>query len=215
MIRYGLYVDGFNFYYQYIKKNDAYKWLNFEALFKNLDLKKGQIQFIRYFTAKVIPSKKYPNESTKQEVFLRALKTVPNMDIHFGVFRVRNVKGKLKNPNDPLTGKTVEISKHEEKGSDVNLASYLLLDCFKDKCDVPLIITNDSDLSTPIKIVRTELKKRIGLVSPEGPHVPHDLKKYASFKKVVSKSHFEKSLFPEKIKDSEGEFHCPKGWSFS
>ena len=44
----------------------------------------------------------------------------------------------------------VRVMKTEEKGSDVNLATYLLVDAFEDRFDVAVIISNDSDLKEPI-----------------------------------------------------------------
>jgi hypothetical protein len=40
-------------------------------------------------------------------------------------------------------------SKVEEKGSDVNLASHLLLDAFQNSFDVGAVLSNDSDLVEP------------------------------------------------------------------
>ena len=67
-----------------------------------------------------------------------------------------------------LTGSTplkrVWVDKTEEKGSDVNLASHLLHDGFKGLYDAAVIITNDSDLAEPIRMVREVLNLRIGIL---------------------------------------------------
>ncbi len=55
----------------------------------------------------------------------------------------------LANPR-PGGARTVEVVKTEEKGSDVNLATYLLLDAFRRRCDSAVVISNDSDLAEPI-----------------------------------------------------------------
>ena len=50
----------------------------------------------------------------------------------------------------PVSGhRYVEILDTEEKGSDVNLASFLLLDGFDDEYELAVVISNDSDLSSP------------------------------------------------------------------
>lgn len=41
----------------------------------------------------------------------------------------------------------------EEKGSDVNLASHLVRDTFRKQFEVAVLITNDSDLAEPVRIV--------------------------------------------------------------
>jgi hypothetical protein len=48
----------------------------------------------------------------------------------------------------------VSIAQREEKGSDVNVASHLLLDVFLNRIDAALVISNDSDLRFPVKEAR-------------------------------------------------------------
>lgn len=48
----------------------------------------------------------------------------------------------------------VEVIKTEEKGSDVNLATYLLLDAFQSRCEAAVVVSNDSDLREPIRVVQ-------------------------------------------------------------
>ncbi len=72
--------------------------------------------------------------------------------------------------NPPRRGaRTVEVVKTEEKGSDVNLATYLLLDAFQHDCNVAVVISNDSDLKLPIEIAQSELGIRVGVVNPHPP----------------------------------------------
>ncbi len=65
--------------------------------------------------------------------------------------------------------RTVEVLKTEEKGSDVNLATFLLLDAFKKDCNVAVVISNDSDLKLPIEVAQDELGLRVGVVNPHPP----------------------------------------------
>ena len=60
----------------------------------------------------------------------------------------------------------VKVLDTEEKGSDVNLASYLLMDGFESQYEVAVVISNDSDLQLPIELVRTRLGKQIGVYDP-------------------------------------------------
>ena len=57
--------------------------------------------------------------------------------------------------------------KTEEKGSDVNLATYLLVDAFRGDAEAFAVVSNDSDLTEPIRIVRHELGKVVGLLNPQ------------------------------------------------
>ena len=48
------YVDGFNLFYGSLKKS-PYKWLNLEALIKNISPEYYSILSIKYFTARISP----------------------------------------------------------------------------------------------------------------------------------------------------------------
>jgi hypothetical protein len=54
----------------------------------------------------------------------------------------------------------------EEKGSDVNLASRLLVDGFQDTYDAALIVSNDGDLKMPAELVRTLFRRPLGVLNP-------------------------------------------------
>jgi NYN domain len=74
----------------------------------------------------------------------------------------------LANP-PPKGTRTVAVVKTEEKSSDVNLATFLLLDVFKREADVAVVISNDFDLKLPIEVAQQELGLRVGVVNPHPP----------------------------------------------
>jgi NYN domain len=55
----------------------------------------------------------------------------------------------------------------------VNLATYLLVDAFRDDAQAFVVVSNDSDLTEPIRIVRHELGKVVGLLNPPAPTESH------------------------------------------
>ena len=59
-----------------------------------------------------------------------------------------------------------EVHTMEEKGSDVNLAAHLLNDAWKDGYDVAAVVSNDTDLVAPIRMVVTERRKGVYIVCP-------------------------------------------------
>ena len=61
----------------------------------------------------------------------------------------------------------------EEKGSDVNLAAYILNDAWKGLFDVAVVITNDTDLVVPIEIVTKELNRPVYVVCPSPSTMYH------------------------------------------
>ena len=58
------------------------------------------------------------------------------------------------------------VWKTEEKGSDVNLGVHLVRDAFKGAFDLAAVLTNDTDLVEPIRIVTQELGLAVTLLSP-------------------------------------------------
>jgi hypothetical protein len=81
-----VYIDGFNLYYGALK-NTPYKWLDISKLCSSL-LHNHDIQKIKYFTApmKTRPGDKDPDKVVRQQIYLRALKTLPNVEIIEGFF---------------------------------------------------------------------------------------------------------------------------------
>lgn len=191
-----VYVDGFNLYYGALK-GTPYKWLDLEALFAHL-LPVNQINRIRYFTAKVQPRADDPGVDRRQQVYIRALRTLPSVSIHLGRYQSKPTRMPLEPP--PTTGaKTVKVMKTEEKGSDVNLASLMLLDAFRDDAEAFVVVSNDSDLMEPTRIVRQELGKRVGLLNPH-PKVSYSLMRCKPhFVKQIHAGALAASQFPASI----------------
>lgn len=68
----------------------------------------------------------------------------------------------------------VSVALREEKGSDVNVASHLLLDVLSGAVDAAVIISNDSDLKLPIQQAR--LRVPVGTVNPSRSQLAGDLR---------------------------------------
>jgi len=203
-----VYVDGFNLYYGALR-NTAYKWLDVARLC-GLLLPNHDITRIAYFTARVSARVQDPGQPARQAVYLRALATIPHLTIVEGSFITKNVRMRLARP--PLgTDPYVTVVKSEEKGSDVNLASHLLRDAFQDRLDVAVLVSNDSDLVLPIRIVREELSKTVGILNPH--RVPsHALNRHRDFYKPIRRGVLRASQFPPSLVDAEGEITKPATW---
>lgn len=204
-----VYVDGFNLYYGSLR-NTPYKWLDLAKLCSHL-LKPNDILKIKYFTARVVPRKNDPQQALRQQMYLRALQTTPEIEIYFGHFLSHPVTMAECNQHGETTGAFRRVLKTEEKGSDVNLASHLLLDAFKDSFDVAVLITNDSDLLTPMRIAKEEFGKVIGLINPQA-RASRELAKHATFVKQIRSGVLAKSQYPDALSDRNGSFHKPKAW---
>jgi len=58
------------------------------------------------------------------------------------------------------------VWKTEEKGSDVNLATHLVRDAFTGAFDEAAILTDDTDLVEPVRIVTREVGLPVTLLTP-------------------------------------------------
>jgi hypothetical protein len=133
-----------------------------------------------------------------QDVYLQALRSTSSVDhIEFGryVARVRRAplatpdrRGRpvLARPTGPLMVKDragvddpdaifmVSAAYREEKGSDVNVASLLLLDVLGGKVDAAIVVSNDSDLALPVRAARERVP--VGVVNPGTSYIAGELK---------------------------------------
>lgn len=107
--------------------------------------------------------------------------------------------------------KTAEVLRTEEKGSDVNLASHLLLDAFLNDCEVAVVISNDSDLRVPIRIAEQQLGVTVGIVNPHpAKNRSRDLR--GTFFKQLRPSVLAHCQLPEVMSDQNGTFRKPATW---
>lgn len=204
-----VYIDGFNLYYGSVK-GTPYKWLDLEAFCRHL-LPAEQITKIHYFTARV-SGKVDPGAPNRQAIFLRALATLPLVEVHFGTFLTHTVWMPLAKP--PARGmRKAQVVKTEEKGSDVNLASHLLLDCARSRCQTVVVVSNDSDLVEPLRMARAEFGVKVGVINPHPPkRRSRELSNEAHFFKQVRPAALAASQFPPTLVDATGRFHKPPAW---
>ena len=203
-----VYVDGFNLYYGAVK-GTPHKWLNIRRLCELL-LPHHSIAKIKYFTARVSARKNDPHQPIRQQMFLRALRTVPDLEVVYGSFLSHDVTMPLAEPS--LGGpRFAKVTRTEEKGSDVNIAAHLIRDAYQRNFEIAVLVTNDSDLLEPMKIVRYELHLQVGILNPQR-RPSMDLSKHASFIKQIREGALRSSQFPETLKDANGEFHRPATW---
>lgn len=216
--RLNLYVDGFNLYYGSLKGTRD-KWLDLHRLATRI-FPKEQVNRIRYFSARVSGNRD-AGAPARQESYLRALRTVPNLSIHLGTF-LSNDKSMPLAPAPPTgpepglfylrrTGKKYAwVTKTEEKGSDVNLATQLIVDGFEKDWEMAVIISNDSDLVEPVRIARA----RFGVVGILCPHrTPSvELGSVASWQRPLYRSYLKHAQFPPVLTDAHGTFAKPADW---
>ena len=133
-------------------------------------------------------------------MFLRALRTVPNLEIHLGNYQETVVWRPLAKP--PRRGsRFVQVLWSEEKGSDVNLATQLLIDTYEGRCQRAAVFSNDSDLAMPISVAAERLDE-----------TARKLKNVATEYRPIKDRTFAATLFADELRDQRGAFSKPEGW---
>jgi uncharacterized LabA/DUF88 family protein len=210
-VRTFVYIDGFNLYYGSVK-DTPYKWLDLKKFFKIVLHPKHSIESIKYFTALVSSPSYDPQKTTRQQVYLRALKTyTPEIEIFYGHFLSNPITAPLVNPTK--NQKFAYVIKTEEKGSDVNLAVHLLNDAWLNRYDCAIVVSNDSDLEESMRLVKEQNLKKIGLFVPGFPKnrsISRELKAYADFIRPIRPKTLKASQLPDPIPGTS--IHKPPTW---
>ncbi|MCG8556273.1 MAG: NYN domain-containing protein, partial [Proteobacteria bacterium] len=147
----------------------------------------------------------------RQQVYYRALKTVPEVHVFKGTFQVVQKWSGIAHRPPPapflLPPPTIYqgprpdvafVYKTEEKGSDVNLGAHLVRDAFQGVWDVAVVVTNDTDLCEPIRIVTQELARTVGLICPSSV-VAGSLRPLASFVRHMDTARLRSAQFPDTL----------------
>jgi uncharacterized LabA/DUF88 family protein len=193
MPRVHAYVDGFNLYHRAIKQHPGLKWLDVTALVRRLIRDDDELVRLRYYTSRVA-GRTDDGQPARQEAYIRALAGIPCLTIHFGNFASRPVCRPLVE-TFPLVHPKVDgmqyvmIHNTEEKASDVSLASHLLWDGFTDQYDAAVIVSSDTDLVEPLRIVKDEIRRPVVLLYPdlERRSVPKKLARVCTTIRFINK----------------------------
>ncbi len=202
------YIDGFNLYHAINdRKNPAgeavykkYKWLDLMALCK-MYLQKDQIlKDVYYFTALATWNERKVN---KHQVYIRALRSV-GAKVIYGRFQGKDRE--CKNCHAMFTA-------HEEKLTDVNIATRLLIDAQRNKFDRAIIISGDNDLAPAIHAAK-ELypTKQIGVIVPIDRMPTRNLKTAAHFHHRMTEQHLQSAQLPDEIKSGDSVIRKPDDW---
>lgn len=174
------------------RSTSGWRWLDLRGMAEAVISSRSRwvdvsIARIVYCTARISGASN-PEGQREQDVYLRALaRTGSATTISLGTYvsRVTTAPLALKGPSGkpvlvrsdwPIViqdgeGRGVpdavfmaSVARREEKGSDVNVASHLLIDVLTCAIDAAVVISNDSDLAFPVEVARGRVP--VGLVNP-------------------------------------------------
>ncbi len=218
----------------------GWRWLDVRALAEALVRERANwpaahVTRVIYCTARVDATENQSSHAD-QDVYLKALAAMRSVDrIEFGYYvsrvksaplavRQPNGRPRLVTPDWPVmiqdrTGMAVadarfmvSVAHREEKGSDVNVASHLLLDVLRGDVDSALVISNDSDLRFPIEQARERVP--VGLVNPTPGQTAGALRAPAT---IGAGLHFWRKLTvrdfgSHQLPNPAGGYSMPQGW---
>ena len=180
----------------------GWRWLDVRSLAADLVARRRSwsgavIEHVVYCSA-LIDGATNPGGRRDQDSYLRALQNSGSIDVlelgHY-VARVKKAPLATEGPGGkpvitrarwPVMVKDhagkdvggamfmVSYAYREEKGSDVNVASHLLVDLLQNKVDAAVVISNDSDLRYPVQQARQRVP--VGIVNPSPNLLAGDLR---------------------------------------
>ena len=187
------YVDGFNLYFGlragHLKR---FYWLDIRAMAQNLLKGNQRLTVTKYFTTRISGP---PDKSKRQTTFLEALETLSDFEIYYGHYLSK-----------PITCRNCGQSwpRFEEKMTDVNIATEMLVDAFSDKFDTALLISADSDLVRPVETIKKMFPQKRVIVFFPPNRSSAALKAVANVQLSIGHSLLAKCQFPDKVIKADG-----------
>ena len=210
-----IYVDGLNLYRQCLSGKPEIKWLDIKKLCDQL-LPTHEVLEIKYFTALIKEPINKPGSQLRQRIYLRALVAqIPAIKIYLGKIRVDTKRYRLVPLSLGQDGKPVmvKVQKLEEKGTDVSIASHMVLDAAQSRSSMVVLISSDGDFAPTIQLIGERLTVATGLISPS-QHITHPLKiANPSLTKVIRIDALKSSQMPDFMEDSIGTIRRPESWT--
>jgi len=136
-----VYIDGFNLYHAIDGLGvQSLKWLDLRALSESI-LRQGEtLKSVKYFSAFATWR---PDAYARHLDYVRALEA-RGIEVVLGQFKEK--------PRKCQSCKSKWMA-HEEKETDVNIASHMIADALTGEVERLILVSADTDLSPPIKII--------------------------------------------------------------
>lgn len=196
-----VYIDGFNLYFGMLDAGfENCKWLNIKSLIDSYLTHNQQLITIKYFTSRITNS---PSKQKRQTIYLEALEST-GVEIIYGLYKAKNIECENCGHNWSISN---------EKMTDVNIATHLLIDAFKNNYDTAILISGDSDLVPPIKAVHNNFSnKAVSVFFPPERH-NNTVSGAAKGSQIIGKKKIKDNQFPDKVNKKDGFILTkPESW---
>ncbi|WGI21591.1 NYN domain-containing protein [Amylibacter sp. IMCC11727] len=201
--RVGLYVDGFNLYYQLCGLEDnSLKWLNLRQLGERIcqDRQHNLVNttYCSAFRKNDIEAK------SRHEKYIEALEAT-GVKVELGHY--------VTGSSEPCSACGTVDNKDNEKQSDINMALSAYSDVANDLVDWVYLLSADSDqAATAFFIRRAFPEKGIITVVPPNQVVSQKTVNHCNGKRLLNRDDIEKCRFPSIIRNPEDQsfIRCPR-----
>lgn len=187
-----VFIDGFNLYFGIVESGFIHaKWLNLTSLIKSYLTQNQELISIKYFTSRITNN---PAKQKRQSIYLEAIEAT-GVQIIYGLYKAIDIECRN-------CGHTWSVS--NEKMTDVNIATHLLIDAKNDIYDTAILISGDSDLVPPIKAVHTNFPgKTISVFFPPNRH-NNTVAAAAKGSLIIGRKRIIENQFPEMVLKRDG-----------
>ncbi|MBQ7690476.1 MAG: NYN domain-containing protein [Muribaculaceae bacterium] len=199
-----VYIDGFNFYYglkEDLKWRKFY-WLDVVALFQKFMKPNQELVAVKYFSAR--PND--PGKNTRQYAFFQANKENPKFHLILGKYLHKEI-------TCYKCGNVIHT--HEEKETDVRIATQIVADAYEKNCDVAIVVSADSDMIPAVELAKSA-GQTVYIYFPPN-HYSSNLASMANGRPIMMvryKSRFAQSLLPDVVhlKSDNYDLRIPQKW---
>jgi uncharacterized LabA/DUF88 family protein len=195
------YIDGFNLYFGMRESGfDNCRWLNVRKLVGSLLKPHQTLIGIKYFTSRVSNN---PDKQKRQSTYIDALEST-GTKIIYGNYQDGSTECKR-------CGHVWRTAK--EKMTDVNIATAIIVDAFKNEYDMAMLISGDSDLTPPIREVHNLFKdKRVFIAFPPKRH-NSSMALVAKGSEIIGRKKLVDAQFNEEVESKTGyKLKRPNEW---
>ena len=207
------YVDGFNFYYglrraaKEDKKWDNAYWINVVKLFEGFLGQDEILEKVIYFTASPLSKEK----SIRQSAFLNANKALNGE-------RFEIVRGKYLEKHIICPYCKGDISRPEEKKTDVNISVRMIQDCIHNATDSIVLVSADTDLIPPLELIKSDFANiKLKVCFPPSNYsndIVNTLLAWQSKVVLLKKNYkrFENAIMDDSVTVNNTQFSIPQEW---
>ena len=204
-------IDGFNVYHSTLeiksRTGNKVKWLDYYSLCKSYLSQVGggaTLEAVYYFSAYADHLKdNNPDIVKRHKAYIKCLKD-RDIIVQMGRFKPKTVKCSLCKR---------KFIKHEEKETDVAIASKMLELLAKDECDSVVLITGDTDLSPAVKTAQSIYEDKKIIFAFPYRRGSDELAKIAPGSFLMSYKNYMKHQLPDPYTLSSGKvISKPASW---